>query len=110
MDLVKEVYALTCLLPKEETFGLSNQIRRASVSIPSNIAEGYGRNSVKDYLRFLAIARGSKYEVETQLDICVMLSFFSYERSRKAYMLCDEIGKMLNTLIGRLQATNKERT
>ena len=64
MQLVKEVYTLVKTLPKEEQFALSDQMRRAVVSIPSNIAEGYGRNSTNDYIRFLNIARGSKYELD----------------------------------------------
>ena len=65
MELVKEVYCLVKKLPKEETYSLSDQMRRAAVSIPSNIAEGNGRKSLTDYARFLDIARGSEYELET---------------------------------------------
>ena len=99
MNLVKEIYALTKQLPKEETFALSNQLRRAVVSIPSNIAEGYGRNSKQDYLRFLNIARGSKNEVETQLQICLMLDYLRPEDIAEAQTVCTEVGKMLNALI-----------
>ena len=99
MELVKLVYGLTKQLPKEETFALSNQLRRAVVSIPSNIAEGYGRNSKQDYLRFLNIARGSKNEVETQLQICLMLAYLKLEEVVEAKALCGEVGKMLNALI-----------
>ena len=99
MELVKEVYMLTKCFPKEEAFALTLQIRRAAVSIPSNIAEGYGRQSKHDYLRFLSIARGSKNEVETQLQICLMLSYLSTENSGPALSLCEEIGKMLNALM-----------
>ncbi|MCI5752516.1 MAG: four helix bundle protein [Oscillospiraceae bacterium] len=102
MLLVKEVYHLVNLLPKEETYGLSNQIRRAVVSIPSNIAEGHGRNSDREFAYFLAVARGSKYELETQLQICIMLDFFDNETAEYAFQLCDEIGKMLNAFIKKL--------
>ena len=81
MQLVKEVYTLVKMLPKEEQFALSDQMRRAVVSIPSNIAEGYGRNSTNDYIRFLNIARGSKYELDTQIQICVMLNYISKEKA-----------------------------
>ena len=104
MDLVKQVYALTRLLPKEETFALSNQIRRAVVSIPSNIAEGYGRHSRNDYLRFLNIARGSKNEVETQLQICLMLDYLKPEDIAETQAVCTEVGKMLNSLINTVES------
>jgi four helix bundle protein len=68
MSLVTEVYKLTRQLPDEERFGLISQIKRSSVSIPSNIAEGYGRNYRNDYIRFLQISRGSLYECQTQLE------------------------------------------
>ena len=102
MQLVKEVYACIRSLPKEEMFALSQQIRRAAISIPSNIAEGYGRRSAKDYTRFLTIAMGSKYELETQLMICVSLGYLSEGDIEPAMDLCDQIGKMLNTLLTRL--------
>ena len=102
MDLVEEVYSLVKKLPHEEQFALSSQIRRAVVSIPSNIAEGYGRKSKKEYIRFLQIARGSKYEVETQLLICSRLGYLQKTDLSKSLDLCDEIGKMLNTLIKKL--------
>ena len=74
MDLLVEIYHFVKKLPKEETYALSDQMRRAAVSIPSNIAEGRGRSSEKDYLRFLFIARGSQAEIETQLFACVRLN------------------------------------
>ena len=70
MDLVIEIYKLVKKLPKEETYSLSDQMRRAVVSIPSNIAEGYTRKSTNEYLNFLSIANGSRTELETQLLIC----------------------------------------
>ena len=102
MDLVVEVYRLTRQLPKDESFGLANQIRRAAVSIPSNIAEGYSRQAPKDYSRFLAIARGSKSEVETQLDISVRVGCLNESDIQKAADLCREVGSMLNAIIGKL--------
>jgi four helix bundle protein len=102
MLLVKEIYAIVKLLPKEEQFALSDQMRRAVVSIPSNIAEGYGRNSTNDYIRFLNIARGSKYELDTQIQICVMLNYISKEKAATALELSEEIGRMINALIKKL--------
>ena len=102
MELADEVYRLVRLLPKEENFGLSNQLRRACVSIPSNIAEGYGRESKNEYIHFLKIARGSLYEVETQLYLCVRQLYFTNTDAEKAFAFCSEVGKMLNALITRL--------
>ncbi|MBR3109287.1 MAG: four helix bundle protein [Clostridia bacterium] len=101
MDLVEEVYRISRLLPKDEKYALSDQLRRAVVSIPSNIAEGYGRYGMKEYARFLNIARGSKYEMETQLLICVRLQFIAESEISKSMNLCNEIGKMLNAMINK---------
>ena len=75
MLLAKMVYGLQKQLPKEETFGLGDQIRRAAVSIPSNIAEGFGRESPNEFKRFLSIARGSLYEMKTQLRLAESLGY-----------------------------------
>lgn len=75
MDLVEEVYRIIKLLPSDERYALIDQIKRSSVSIPSNIAEGRGRNSDREFLRFLNIANGSAYELETQLIICQRLGY-----------------------------------
>jgi len=105
MDLVEEVYLLTRLLPKDELYGLVNQMRRAVVSIPSNIAEGNSRQSKNEYIHFLSIARGSKSEIETQLEVCARLDYLKTNQIQKAIELCDEVGKMLNTLIRKLSST-----
>ena len=103
MQLAEEVYRLVKQLPKEEMFGLSGQLRRAVVSIPSNIAEGYGRESKTEYLRYLKIARGSLYEVETQLYLCIRTGLLREEDTDKAFSYVSEIGKMLNVLIRSIQ-------
>lgn len=97
MDLTVEVYTLVKSLPKEEIFALSEQMRRASVSIPSNIAEGRGRNSNKDFVRFLAQARGSLWELSTQLEICERLHYLNSQQSEKATKLITEISKMIKS-------------
>ena len=104
MDLTVEVYHLAKFLPKEETYALSDQMRRSAVSIPSNIAEGQGRNSTRDFVRFLSIARGSQTELETQLLICERLGYISSEKLKIAIELCDEVNKMLNVLITKLKS------
>ena len=107
MDLTVEIYRLVKLLPKFETYALSDQMRRAVVSIPSNIAEGYGRNSTKEFIQFLTIARGSQLELETQLQICQRLGYFSDNELTSVLQLCTEINKMLNVLIKKLAAGDR---
>ena len=102
MHFVTLVYKLTNDFPRDEKFGLTAQIKRCSVSIPSNIAEGYGRNYTKDYVRFLQIARGSLFECQTQLEIGVNLGFTKSEEIEPIFQLSIEIEKMLNTLIIKL--------
>lgn len=98
MDLVVEIYDLTKKLPDVERYSLTDQIRRSAVSIPSNIAEGQGRNTAKDFNRFLAIAKGSKSELETQLLLCVKIKYLKSEDIETAISLIHEIGKMINSL------------
>lgn len=104
MDLVDEIYALVRFLPKEELFALSSQMRRAVVSIPSNIAEGYERNSKKEYIHFLSVARSSRAEIETQMLVCIRQKYFTAENADRAFGLSNEIGKMLNALINKENA------
>ena len=104
MDLAEEVYRIVKYFPKEEQYALSDQLRRAAVSVPSNIAEGYGRKAAKEYGRFLNIARGSNNEVETQLLLSVRLGYSTAEGIENAMQMCDEIGKMLNAITKKLTA------
>lgn len=102
MELVKSTYLLIRKLPKEETYALSDQMRRAAISIPSNIAEGNGRKSKTEYIRFLDISRGSLFELETQLNIGVMLEFFNDNDVKEIFGLITEVNKMINSLITKL--------
>ena len=106
MLLTEETYRLAKLLPREELYALSGQMRRAAVSIPSNIAEGQARSSTKEFVNFLSIARGSTAELETQLTICVRLKYLQQSQTGPALSLCSEVGKMLNALIGKLSAAH----
>jgi four helix bundle protein len=103
MDLVERVYGLTRQWPREEQYGLSAQIRRAAVSVPSNIAEGEGRHSKKDFYRFLAMAHGSLREVETQLLIAVRLNYLHADDANEVHRLCEETGRLLNGLMNSLR-------
>ena len=102
VDLVIEVYKLTQIFPKEELYGLSQQMRRASVTIPSNIAEGYQRNHTKEYIQFLFIAKSSGSELETQLLIAQRLNFGNSDQQLKVENLLTEVLKMLSKLISKL--------
>ena len=99
MDLVRATYRSTASFPKEEQFGLTSQLRRASVSIPSNIAEGQGRLSEKEFRYFLGQARGSLMEVETQLQIAQNLGYLQAEQMKELLSVCAEVGRVLNGLL-----------
>ncbi|MDD5318585.1 MAG: four helix bundle protein [Candidatus Pacebacteria bacterium] len=98
MDIVHEVYILTSTFPKSEIYGLSSQMRRASVSIPSNIAEGYRRKG-KEYGHFLTFAFGSGSELETQLKISRRLGYATQGSHSKIELILEEVMKLLNVMI-----------
>jgi len=98
MDLVDEVYKLSEHFPSDERFALTSQLRRAAVSVPSNIAEGYGKTRA-DYIRHLVIANGSLKEIETQLIVAGRQKYITREDSRPVWNLCQELGKILLALI-----------
>lgn len=98
-----EIYKLTASFPASERFGLTNQLRRASVSVASNIAEGYGKSSRGEYLLFLGHARGSNGEVQTQLIISKGLAFGTEESLQQAESLSNEVGRMLVVMMRKLK-------
>lgn len=98
LQLVKEVYLLAKRLPKDETFGLTSQIKRAVISIPSNIAEGFGRKSFKEHNQFYLISYGSALELETQMIISIELGFFTKIEAERANSLLNEVIRMLNKM------------
>lgn len=99
MDLVTQIYSLTKKFPKEELYGLSSQMRRAAISIPSNIAEGRSKRTTRDYVRFVNIAYGSASELETQLIIARNLGFATEAQLDAVIDELMEIGKMLYGLV-----------
>ena|SRR6185312_4254684 len=103
MDLVQNIYSVTKQFPKEETYSLTAQIRRAAVSIPSNIAEGKGKRSTKDFINFFTVARGSAAELETQLLISQRLGYASNEQLQSLLDDVNEIGRMLSGLLSKLE-------
>ena len=102
MELVTEIYHHTKAFPDEERYGLTSQLRRSSVSLPSNMAEGYGRNSTQDYIRFLRISNGSLFELQTQLEIARNLGFFTDETFVVLFESSREIERMLSSLIKKI--------
>lgn len=104
MQLVQAVYQMTTAFPEEEHYGLAQQMRRAAVSIPSNIAEGAGRNGEKEFLNFIGISRGSLAELDTQMQLAVMLGFAKYDH--EAFELADRTGKLLTGLHKKLLTTD----
>jgi len=106
IDISLEVYVLSRSFPKEEAFGLTNQIRRASNSISLNIAEGYSRNSAKSYLNFLNIAQGSLLELESGLILAERLQFLNAENFKKLYNLITEESKILSSIMRKIEIKN----
>jgi four helix bundle protein len=109
MILSTSTYSATRNFPKEEIFGLTNQLRRASVSIPSNIAEGNGRITKGEFIQFLGIARGSTLEVQTQLELAARLGYGNKEELDAVQALSIEVLKLLNASISTLQASIPKR-
>ena len=103
VDISVEVYAISAAFPKEEVFGLTNQIRRASNSISLNIAEGYSRNSAKAYLNFLNIAQGSLFELESGIILAERLQFAESEILINLFNLITEESKMLRSLMNKIE-------
>ncbi|MDO8572369.1 MAG: four helix bundle protein [bacterium] len=106
MDLVTEVYKLTSNFPSSEVYGLVSQMRRAAVSIVSNIAEGSKRNTKKDFNQFLAIAMGSGAELETQIEISTRLKFADQSYFTSVNSLLNEVMRMLNKMVMSLKTIN----
>jgi len=104
MELAQQVYRMTEAFPKREIYGLAAQLRRAGVSVPSNIAEGYGRGSRKEYVQFLSIAQGSLKELETQVILSEKLAYAAAAQAAIVLSEAEVIGKMLGGLIRSLRA------
>ena len=106
MSLAEGCYRLTAAFPREEVFGLTSQIRRASTSIPANIAEGYGRNSKGAYAQFLKVAQGSLKELETHLILSERLALVDARATEPLIANCDALGRMLFSLIRRVDESD----
>jgi len=106
MDLVEAVYSATASFPREETYALTSQIRRAVVSVPANIAEGQGRRLTKEYLYFLANARGSLLELDTHLEIALRVHYFNTEKYFDLKNKLDEVARILNGLMRSVEGSS----
>ncbi len=104
MELVVEIYKATENFPRAELYGMTSQLRRAAVSVPSNIAEGQARFTTKEFRKFLSDARGSLAEIETQLTISQMLHFLPRDESLRLLGLAGEVGRVLNGLLSSIKA------
>ena len=107
MSVVTLIYKITDKFSEQEKYCLTQQIRKSSISIPSNIAEGYGRRSTNDYIRFLQIAVGSLFELSTQIEIAYNLGYFTKENFEKVNNDCNEIDKMLYSLIKKIKTSER---
>jgi four helix bundle protein len=103
IDLCVDVHNVTLRFPKQEMFGLSSQLNRSAVSVPSNIAEGHSRRTTLDYIHFLSITRGSLNEVETQLTLAMRYEYFPPAEHHELLEQCGEVGRMVNGLIDALE-------
>ena len=108
MELTVAVYRLTQQFPREEAFGLTSQLRRSVVSIPSNVAEGHGRMNPREFKHFLLIARASNCELQTQLEISGALGFADAQLLNAAQEISHQVEKMLFSLIGKLKNNSEE--
>jgi len=99
MSFVTKIYKQTNKFPDEEKFGLVSQLRRSAISVPSNMAEGYGRNSNKDFIRFLNIAMGSLFEIQTQIQIAYNLKFIEQQNFDELFEQSREIERMMSSFI-----------
>ncbi len=109
MPFVTKIYTQTRFFPNEENYGLTSQIRRSAVSVPSNIAEGFGRRSPKELKRFLQIAMGSLFELQTQLEISRNLKFFDDKNFDELHQDSREIERMLSAFIDSINNYNSEK-
>jgi four helix bundle protein len=107
MQLSVAIYRLTQGFPREEIYGMSSQMRRSAVSVPSNIAEGYGRNGAGEYRHFLGIARGSNFELQTQLEIARALGFGDANLLNVAEGYSHEVGKMIYAMLEGLKGKHE---
>jgi four helix bundle protein len=108
MELVVNIYQSTASFPESERYGLTSQLRRSAVSIPSNIAEGAARISRGEFRQFLGHARGSLAEVETQVSLANRLGYLSGERTEALFLRCTSVGKVLNGLLTSLRTQSSE--
>lgn len=109
IDLAKQLYRITALFPRDEKFGLISQIRRAAVSVPSNIAEGQARNTTGEFIQFISHAEGSAAELDTQMLLSIELGFVKPLEAANAVALIGEIRRMLNSLRRRLASDPPNR-
>ncbi len=95
MDLAKQIYVLTNSFPKHELYGMTSQLRRAAVSVPSNLAEGAARNSKREFAYFISTARGSLAEIETQIELAIFLGYIPDRAARSAFVSIEDLGRLL---------------
>ena len=103
MNLAETAYRITKTFPREELYGMTSQIRRASASIPANIAEGYGRKTRKEYIQFLYVAQGSLKELETHLLLSIRVALAPGDRFSGIFSQCESVGRLLGALIRSLE-------